>query len=520
MLILITALILFATASTLAILRLARPGFRFAWLIAMGGTFLAWISVMLWQIQIPLSLELLPWQPAALFSASPAFSADGHSWPYALSLVTLAVAILLTASAREDFPNVLSWAGALTLCGLGLLAVTAANPLTLALVWAALDLAEVITMLRATRGPGPSERVVIAFSTRTAGVLLLLLADVISGATGKPTDFPSILPQAGLLLLAAAGLRLGVLPLHLPYGSESALRRGIGTTLRLVSAAASLALLARIPAASLASPLTALLLILAAAAGLYGGWMWLRAPDELTGRPFWLIALAALAVASALGGNPAGATAWGTALILTGGGLFLASVQQAWLNRILLVGAWALSSLPFSLTASGWEASPGSPLFILPFLLITQALAIAGYIRHALRPSTRASLESQPVWAKGVYPAGLGLLLFVQLLLGVWGWDGAQRIGAWASGVAAVLLALGLLWATPRFAILNPARAHWVQPTGASRLDQLYENLWVVYRAAGRFSQTISNALEGEGGIMWTLLFLILLVSLIVQRKP
>jgi hypothetical protein len=41
-----------------------------------------------------------------------------------------------------------------------------------------------------------------------------------------------------------------------------------------------------------------------------------------------------------------------------------------------------------------------------------------------------------------------------------------------------------------------------------------------LYRAAGRFSQTIADTLEGEGGIMWTLLFLILLVSLIVQRKP
>ncbi len=41
-------------------------------------------------------------------------------------------------------------------------------------------------------------------------------------------------PQAGLLLIVAAGLRLGVLPVHLPYNSESSLRRGLGTMLRLV----------------------------------------------------------------------------------------------------------------------------------------------------------------------------------------------------------------------------------------------------------------------------------------------
>jgi hypothetical protein len=48
-------------------------------------------------------------------------------------------------------------------------------------------------------------------------------------------------------LLLAAGLRLGVLPLHLPYASEAAIRRGFGSALRLISAGSSLILLARIP---------------------------------------------------------------------------------------------------------------------------------------------------------------------------------------------------------------------------------------------------------------------------------
>lgn len=520
MLIIITTLLLLATALALVILRITRPEFRFNWLVAVGGAFLAWISVLLWQAQMPLSLTLPSWQPASLFSESPSFAADRLSWPYALSLATLALAILLTASVRADFPNSLSWAGSLTLSALGLLAVTANNPLTLVLVWAALDLTELITMLRSVNGSQLSERIVIAFSTRALGIVLLLLADIVSVAAGKPMDFISTPPQAGLLLLVAAGLRLGVLPLHLPYASESSLRRGLGTTLRLVSATSSLVLLAHIPASSLASPLTPLLLILASASAVYGGWMWLRAPDELAGRPFWVIAIASLAVASALRGDPAGTTAWGVALVLAGGALFLASVQQTWLNRVLLIGAWTLSTLPFSLTASGWENNVGGFVLALPFFLTAQAMIIVGFIRHASRPSTRPSLDSQPTWTKGVYPAGIGVLLFVQLVLGFWGWDGALRIGAWGASIAASLLTLGLLWAMPRFPVLNPVRAHWVQPAPNSRLDQLYQNLWGLYRFFGRLSQTISNTLEGESGIMWTLLFLVLFVALLTQRKP
>src|SRR6185436_12766145 len=179
-----------------------------------------------------------------------------------------------------------------------------------------------IALLRSTAGPTASERVVLAFSTRAAGIGILLLANAVGIASGNRLDFVSMDPSSGLYLLVAAGLRLGVLPLHLPYSSDSRLRRGFGTTLRLVSAASSLVVLARIPPDSIISPLTPFLLLLATLAALYGGWMWLRAPDELAGRAFWLIGMAALAVAAALQGNPTGATVWSCALLLSGAAIF------------------------------------------------------------------------------------------------------------------------------------------------------------------------------------------------------
>ena len=44
----------------------------------------------------------------------------------------------------------------------------------------------------------------------------------------------SLTPETGVYLILAVGLRLGVLPLHLAYSPESAVRRGFGTALRLV----------------------------------------------------------------------------------------------------------------------------------------------------------------------------------------------------------------------------------------------------------------------------------------------
>ncbi len=516
MLILISCLLLIVTALTLIVLRVLLPDARYTWLIAVGGAMLALVSVFIWLTRMPFDLVLPAWQPVTLFTSPILFSADGISWPFALGIVTLTLSMLLTSVTRPVFTNSFSRVGTLALGALGILAVTADNPLTLLLVWAALDLTELLTQLGSVNGPTNNEKVVTSFSSRALGLGLLLWASIISIAEGNTFDFESMAANSGLFLIAAAGLRLGVLPLHLPYSSESTLRRGFGTSFRLVSAASSLILLGRIPSGSLDSIFTPVLLTLAIIAAIYGGWMWLRAPDELNGRPYWIISIASLSVIAALSSNPMGAAAWGSALIFVGGALFLVSVQHVWLNRVMLIGAWSLSSLPFSLTASAWLGSLG---FFLPFVVIAQALIIAGFIRHSLRPAGRDSLDSQPGWARAVYPAGIILLILFQLFLGLFGWDGAFQIGAWQPAVAASLLTFGIVWATPRFRILNPVRAHWVTST-ASRLNSVYHGLWSAYRLLRRISQTITVTLEGEGGIMWTILFLVLFVSLLTQGTP
>ncbi len=517
MLIPITVFLFILPALALVILRILRPNFRFFWLIALGGALLGWISLWIWLARLPLVFQLPRWQPADLFFHAPTFTADGLSWPFAISLGTLALSIILTAVVRQDLTDPMPWAGALLLTGVGVLAVTANNPLTLVLVWAALDLSELLTQLRSVETPEASERIVVAFASRVTGIGLVLWANVLSVLGGSRLDFASMPADAGLFLLIAAGLRLGVLPLHLPYTSESKLRRGVGTAMRLTTAASSLVLLARIPPGSVTSPLTPYLFIFVAIAAVYSSWTWLRAPDELAGRPFWVLSLAALALASALSASPAGVTGWGVTLVLAGGALFLNSVQQVWLNRAMLVGALALSTLPFTLTASAWDG--GAPVFFLawPLLIAAQTMTIAGFARHALRPGSRESLDARPSFVRIFHPLGIGLLLLTILLLGFLGWDGALRVGNWIPALLVSFLTVGLVWAAPRLPFLNPIRAHWIRPSGTTWADSLYRGLWSLYQGAGRLSDIITNALEGEGGLMWSLLFLALFVSFMSQ---
>jgi hypothetical protein len=512
MLALVPSIILFMTALVLVVLRVARPAFRFSWLLGLGGALVAMLMVMLWRAELPPSVRVIGWQFASLSAASPAFRGDGLGWPLAMSLASLNVAILLTSSARGAFADPLSWAGTVFATGLALLAVAAANPLTLVLVWTALDLSEAIWQLRNVDTPAATERVVVALARRLLGSGLLVWASVLSGGT----DFESLTPGAGLLLILAAGLRLGVLPLHVPYTHEATAQSGPGSTVRLAGAAASLVVLARTPIGTGGPLLTPLLLLLVTLAALYSAWLWFVAPDPYAGRPYWVMALAALAISAALRAEAQASIAWSTVMVLAGGALFLSSVQETWLDRILLINVWGLSALPFSLTAGAWLGPSDISTVFLPLLIAAQVLLMVGVVRQTLRSGNRGFLDQLPAWTRSVYPAGIGLLLLLEILLGLWGWGGAMQIGVLPASLGSLVLFGGLVWATRQSSFLRRVRTEWID-SASSKLNGLYRGVWSTYRSLGRMSETVSATLEGDGGVMWTLLFLVLFVSVMSQ---
>jgi hypothetical protein len=441
---------------------------------------------------------------------SPTWLADGISWPYALSLATLAAAVIWTSVVRVEDPA--GWAMTLLITALGILAVTADNSLTLILVWSAIDLTELIIMLRFTEGKEQNRGVVIAFAARVIGTGLVLWAILVSTVGGIHMSFRSIPDSVGIFLLFAVGIRLGVLPLPLPYQKENILQRGSRTTLRLVSAAASLSLLAHIPASSLQSSLTPFLLILTAIAALYSGWMWLRASDEIIGRPYWVVGMTSLSIAASLLGNPAGSISWGIMLILGGGLMFLFSARQRNILWLPLLGLWGLSALPFSPTAPGWgTGSQNSWLFVIPFLP-AQALLMAGFFRHALHPG-ETSLESQERWTRILYPTGLVLLSAISILLGLWGWEGARNTGQIWAAIAVIALAVGFTWLSITFLVrLAPASSSSLW-TRLSRRKWLYDALTAIYDFFRKIVDLVTLTLEGEGGLLWSFLLLVLILS-------
>jgi hypothetical protein len=512
-------LLLLLFALVLLTLRIVQPKFSYFWLIAALGALSAWPVQLISRVVIPAQINLSVWQAGDYFSSSPGLLLDEISWPFALGLVSLVLAVILTDVARAAEADWLAWASSLTITALGLVAVLAGNPLTLMLAWAALDLVEVLILLSETLKSSIREQIIIAYATRIAGITFLLIATISSSASGLPLSFEAIPTAASLYLLLAAGLRLGVLPIHLPLFEALSLRRGLGTLLNLVPAATSLMLLARTATIGAEPVLAPYLLALAGLAGLYAGLSWLTAADELDGRPFWILGLASLAFASAIRSQPAATLAWGITTLLSGGLIFLLSARHRLLYLVAGLGFLGILGLPYlpSWQTAGLYRPPFN--FLLVIFMITQAMFAAGYLRHLVRPGDRLAGVERWVWV--IYPWGLVILPLTHILLTIWrlrqpGAELPNLATSWPSLLIVMIIAgFGLLY---RRGFQVPIRLTQVFQRTLS-LHWLYRFVWRLYRLGARFVAFINLILEGEGGILWTLLLLVILLSLLAQQQ-
>lgn len=508
MLLLLAIVLPLGMAGVLLALARLKPAFVWGWLLAVLTALLTWALLVAQSFFLPNAVTLLQWQTLFWFQQPPALLIDEISLPFAVLCASLTFAVLATAGIRNlnqvGMPDARLWAGMLAFGAVGLLAALAQNPLTLALAWMLLDAVEQVLMLTQVRAPRAREQTVVIFSARVLGTLFLLWAALMAWAEAGSLQFEAVPARAQFFLLLAAGLRLGVLPLHLPFADFVPLRRGLGTLLRLIPAVSALMLLARVASVPILLTNGYLLTAFTVIAGLYAGWGWWRAENSLAGRPFWLLGIGALAVFAALNGAPWAVVAWSVSGLVLGGLLFLLEVQPA-PGRWLLAGAVLFLGLPFTPSAGGlsggWGVLAG----------VTHALLWGGWLRFTLR--VQSAMPPASAVLRWTYRLGTLILLSA-------GWVG-QRANGWDVTLLWVLLPLGgaALWGwwklrSPR--ALPPGMLTNLRLPNFS-LGWLYSRVWQMYRVLLRAFATLNELLEGEGGVLWSFLLLALVFALVSE---
>jgi hypothetical protein len=506
------AIVLFA-------IRLWRSDFGYSWLITAFGALIVWTLILGSRINIPQTIALSIWSIPEISSAGAVLMLDHISWPYAFAVGTLLVGVVLTDIARAQESDWSAWTASLIFTALGLLAVLAGNLLTLILAWAAIDFAELLVMFWHVRSNGGKRSVALAFSGKVISLFMLLWAWILAGQFGSDSTFDSIPEQSGLFLLLAAWIRVGVVPLNMPEMQEQPVQRGLGTLVRLISAAAGLVLVARTSQIGVVGIQETYLIGLAGILCLYGGITWQNSRDITKGHAYWIIGISAMAMASAIRGEEAATMAWSLTGLLSGGLLFLYSIQRRFLGILPALGLLQASSLPFTQTWNG-VALYGSLQLVFSFLfLIGYALLLAGYFLSWWNSSITTDEEEQ--WILIIYVWGLAFIPLAQLLLA---WFENFTEGAWVTPIeiATILPAIAVCVGATLIIILQTRGLSIPVPgrriIGAIfSLDWFYRTIGKAFDLLGRGVALVTLVLEGEGGILWALLWLILLFALVAQ---
>jgi len=511
MLILIAILITLLSPAAVLALSFSRLRTGYMWLLCTISTFFAWGLVILSRNQIPISIPLANWQSDYILFSSPSLLVDNISWPFAIVMMTLPLAALLTDITRVDKPDPQTWASIQALGGVGLVAVIAGNPLSMLLAWAVIDISECAVLLFRVIGSSERERVVISFSVRIAGMVVLISAILRAYGLGTPLTFENIPVEVGGYLMLAGGLRLGVLPPNQPHLHEPHMRRSLGTLVRFVPIAASIVLLVRAAHVEITGIWLLIFMFLSTLSAILSGIAWAQGKNELQARPFWILGFSSFALAAAVQGLPVASASWGLAMLLSGSLLFLFSTRHRWLLILPVLGAIGFSALPFTPTWEGTALFNALPWWYRVFFLAALSLLVIGYLRYAWQP--RSSNQDFERWMWLIYPFGLAILPLTHFGLTYAKWMlGFQEIFFYTSGWWWGLVSLGLSALIMIFGIKRSISVPRFIYRLSSVFDWFYQVFWGVYRGFGRFLYLVTRLLEGEGGILWALLILILLI--------
>jgi hypothetical protein len=509
----------------------SRKRINLAWLVSVLICLLTFGLVYFLRLYLPSEFHLVDWIPLSVFHNVPFLQISYQSWPYAVALVTLLSAVIITDPSRSREPqSTVPWARALGLAGLQLVAITAGDPLTLVGAWAVIDIVEFTYLLRMQSFGGKHGRLISTLGLRLVSVFALIFATVAAWQVKSDFTLAEIPTSASLFFLLAAALRLGILPIYTPFLSNEQVPYGVAVLSRLTPIISALTLIAYLPGEflTLSRSLINILHWFALLAALYASVFWMTRENLALARPYWNIALSAFVVQSALNGHAQAGQAWGLALLLVGGELFLYEPAIRRINFLPLIGLLGLVALPYTPAGLGWEGLIGIGFTWTGLIFIfAHAFLMAGYLRYTLEASSTITGLDKHVSI--TFPLGLILILGSIFILGIIGRPNSLRMTPWLAPAVSLAIVSILLGVGLKLGLRPPFTSYRQKIPGFRFLKWFFNGvqsvfslgwiyslgLWLVkpLRETGEF---LTNILEGEGGTIWYLVFIVVLFTLFV----
>mgnify|MGYP001557283736 CR=1 FL=1 len=494
-----------------------------SWMFLAIGTLLTAGSILAinW-IETPM-IEVENWLNIGGNAVALRYGFDDLSWKFAFALMLILIGIVFTMPVRLDVAyRPRDWVFDLLFVFIGLIPIMSQNLLSLVIAWTLLDFLELSVHISGLTPERINRQAVMAFAIRMGGNWLLILAQVLSrSGFGSEVAFIGFESTSALLLLLAAGLRLGIFPVFMPFQEEVPIRRELGTIMRFVVPASSFILLTRLSDLVIPSNWAILLSILALMASFIGVLMFFLSESSLMGRNYWVIAFSSMAVVSVVRGNADAAITWSLALLISGTFLSVHSEKNGPHLFYVIALFLSLTGLPFTPTAAGF---PG--LIVLPFNLLdifyilVYALLLVGFLQQQIK--REGAYNETTGWMQVSYWVGLGSLIVGFWFISVPSIQSSVGLPVWWGSIPSLVLALSGFYLLYRFVGSDAITLPEASPLSSQLHGEslIYPMIERVFFAVRSLIQFVTDLLEGDSAILWIFLLFLMVMTMILQGGP
>ena len=481
----------------------------------------------------PATQIIAAWQPISVFTVPLSFRIDQAAWLMALAFMLILTATAFTWGAYPGRQRPAPRALSLLLIAAAIAGVFASNLLTLAIAWGMLDLIFVSALLLRS-GPEVGRRAALAIVFNVSSTVCVWIAALLIENQANSLYWHLFNAQEGprLWLTAAAVLRIGLYPFHQWLPVELSKEPDRSVLLFIVPSAAGLALWARMALAS-ALPAESIVVPLSIFSALVGATLAWRAPQPRAGLPYVVLGLSGLTV---LGAPTHSQPAIVVAAILN----WMFVLTSLFISRDLIRNKpfWSAGVFVAILSLIGLPGTLGfaalQPLYDHLAaskqwgLLAACTLAVAGLTATALRLVLKSSEEEAPLgwqrqvsWALALAVAASPVILLNFLPEAIPGLPSVGTMLAELNPISliALIVPIGLgaygAWRMQVAARRDTPSANQATTWQAIlRLEWLNNAFFAVIDVLTGVLRTVARLIEGEGGLLWTSVLVVIVIVL------
>jgi len=518
MLFLLPIILFGLTAVALALLRLRGMRMAYIWLLLAFITLVCWTLFLVLPVPAVASVIKIPWLYSLAESGSLVFNLDSNSWGFVFLLISLVLGYFFTLPIRLELEKrTVLWIGWLLLSIIAVLAFTAGNIITLILAWTLFDLLDFAFTFFVLKSGVEGHSFTEASLPKILSVSLLIVAAVFLGSGSDQLISNSLQPIAYLLILFAALFRTGLFPMQTAKstGDQSGISFKFLKKIALVLSGFSL--LSHLPANFLNGISSSLLSIFFLVFSLVFALISLSIGPET--RDAWLDSIICLALISVFSGNPRSLLGWAGVVMAAAGMQQFYSLRNSGFNFFALLGVVAVSSLPFSIGLVALNGLSANGLLVWEIICLPVYSVLLLVLIQNLLTSQKEN-STVETWYLAVYLFGLFLLALSPLAIVIKNAEiNARAFENWWMGLAVAILTLAALLLNSQQKALRSKLAKF-----SKAFNPLLDFLrfgwlngvwkWISLVITEVFS-FITQLLEGEGGVIWAIVILALLVSII-----